>query len=117
MSKRDKTALTSKQRKMAEKLANPDCTDTVTQLCAEVGVSRATFYRWMDNPSFRDYLNYLIDKYSESELAAVWKALIRRCTGGDTQAMKLFFELKGKYEAKPAGENASELYSALEGED
>ena len=100
MAKRDKTGLNSKQRAAAEKLANPSFAGSVTELCEEIGVSRASFYRWMDKPEFRDYLNDLIDKYSDSELAAVWKALIRKCVRGDTQAMKLYFELKGRFECQ-----------------
>ena len=102
MAKRDKTGLSSKQRTAAEKLANPTFEGSVTELCEEIGVSRASFYRWMDKPAFRDYLNGLIDKYSDGELASVWKALIRKCIRGDTRAMKLYFELKGRFESRPA---------------
>ncbi len=94
MAKQDKSALSPKQRQAAEMLANPDFTGTVTELCKTIDISRTTFYRWMDRQAFRGYLNELIDKFTASELSGVWKALVRKCCGGDTQAIRLFFELK-----------------------
>lgn len=82
---------------MAELLVNPDCDLSVTEMCNQVGVSRNTFYRWQREPAFHGYVNYLIDSYTDSELANVWKSLIRKAMNGDVQAQKLFFEMKGKY--------------------
>lgn len=89
--------LTKKQREAAEMLANPDIVCTKIQLCEDVGVSRTTFYKWLKKPEFISYVNSLIDTYTDAELGVVWKALIYRCTIGDVQAIKLYFELKGKY--------------------
>lgn len=92
----NKLALNKKQRNMAELLANPDFNGTITQLCERCDVARSTFYKWMDQPAFRKYLEELIDKFTNSELSTVWKALIRRCAIGDTQAIKLYFELRNQ---------------------
>lgn len=92
----DKTDLTPKQRQMAEMLANPDFKGTITELCEICDVARSTFYKWMDKKYFRQYLNDLIDKYCDSELSRVWKALIRRCEIGDIQAIRLYFEQREK---------------------
>ncbi len=78
-------------------LANPEYTGTITELVAQVGISRATFYRWLDEDEYKQFVNALIDKYTDSELSTVWKALIEQCKNGNTQAIKLYFELKGKY--------------------
>ncbi|MBP3600309.1 MAG: hypothetical protein J6J30_04425 [Clostridia bacterium] len=86
-----------KRRKIAELLVNPDCNLSIKEMCEQVGVSRNTFYRWQKEPAFHGYVNFLIDSYTDSELANAWKALIRRATNGNTEALKLFFELKGKY--------------------
>lgn len=83
---------------MAEMLVNPDNELSVTALCEELKVSRQTFYNWMKDYDFRGYMDFLIDSYTDSELANVWKALIKRATkNGDVQAQKLYFELKDKY--------------------
>lgn len=89
--------LTAKQKKAAEMLINPEFDGTITELCAQVGVPRRTFYNWRDDPEFCKYLDTMIDKYTDGELAAVWKALIRKCLGGNVQAIRLYFELKGKF--------------------
>ena len=94
--KTNKYGLKPKQIKLAEKLADPSFTGTVTQLCSEVGVARTTFYAWMGQDVFRDYLTELINRYADSELASVWKALIRRCVAGDVQAIKLYFDVRSR---------------------
>ena len=85
------TGLSKKQREVAEMLANPDIKANKTEIIEQVGVPRTTLYRWLKDPDFIKYVDSL------TELSTVWKALIRRCICGDTQAIKLYFELKGKY--------------------
>ncbi|WP_419505184.1 phBC6A51 family helix-turn-helix protein [Allofournierella sp.] len=94
--KRDKTGLTAKQRKIAETLVNPDFSGTVTSLCAQYNVARSTLYRWLEKAEFRNYLEGLVNQYANSELATVWKALIRRCAIGDVQAIRLYFDLRDR---------------------
>ena len=91
------TGLSKKQREVAEMLANPDIKANKTEIIEQVGVPRTTLYRWLKDPDFIKYVDSLIDSYTDAELSTVWKALIRRCICGDTQAIKLYFELKGKY--------------------
>lgn len=86
-----------KQRKAAEMLASPEFDGNVSKLCQDLKVARSTFYRWFDNTDFNGYVNWLIEHYTNSELANVWKALIRRAVNGNVDAQKLYFELKGKY--------------------
>ena len=86
--------LTSKQRKLAELLANPDFIGSITELCRECGVARSTYYKWLDKPEFTKYVDSLISKFTSSELSTVWKALIRRCSIGDVQAIKKGIILK-----------------------
>lgn len=91
-------ALTPKQRQLAEAMCDPEFQGSITELCKKVGVSRSTLYRLQkENADFRNYVTYLIDSYTDSELAGVWKSLIKKCNTGEVPAIKLFFELKGKY--------------------
>lgn len=92
-----KSLFTGKRKRAAEMLANPDFKGTITELIETVGVPRTTFYRWLDDERYVDYINSLIRKYTDSELSAVWKALVHECRKGNVQAIKLYFELKGKY--------------------
>ena len=105
LTKTDKFKRNSKKIKMAEMLANPEFTGTNKQIQEAIGISHETFYKWIKEKEMLDYIEQLVDRYTDGELAAVWKALVKKCKGGDTQAIKLYFELKGKY-CKNADNNA-----------
>lgn len=92
--------LSKKQRETAEMLAEPEFTGTKTELLKKTGVPRTTFYRWLKNQEFIQYVNELIKLHTDSELGTVWNALIERCKVGDVAAIKLYFEMKGKYKQK-----------------
>ena len=98
--KKDKnTGLSPKQQQMAEMLANPENEhNTISAICEELGISRNTYYSdWLKDKNFTAYVNELVERYTDSELASVWRVLIDKCLEGNVNAIKLFFELKGKY--------------------
>jgi hypothetical protein len=94
-----KLGLTGRQIKIAQILADPSETRTIKAMCEDEGVPRRTFYHWMEKKEFIDFVNSLIDKYMDAELASIWAALARKARTGDTHAIKLFFEMKGKYKS------------------
>lgn len=98
--KLDKIEYSGKKKRIAEILINPEYKGTVTEACEEVGVARSTFYKWLKDREYLRYLQEQIDSFTDSELADVWKALIIQCKKGNVKAIKLFFELKGKYSIK-----------------
>jgi hypothetical protein len=91
-----------KKRKIAERLASPDFDGNIKSLCDEMGVARSTLYRWYDDADFMGYVDWLIEKYTDSELANAWRALVKKANTGNVEALKLFFELKGKYKQEIA---------------
>ena len=98
--KQDKnTGLSPKQQQMAEMLANPENEhNTISAICEELGISRNTYYsNWLKDKNFTAYVNELVERYTDSELASVWRVLIDKCLEGNVNAIKLFFELQGKY--------------------
>ena len=84
------------KEKAAEMLANPDIT-TNQQVYESLDIPQSTFYDWMNKQEFIDRINKKIDKYTDRETAKVWKSLIKEAKNGDVRAIKLFFEMKGKY--------------------
>lgn len=104
--------INKKQQEVAEKLVDPEFKGTITELCKLCDVPRRTFYNWRNNPDFCRYVDELIEKYTDSELAAVWKALIRACLCGNVQAIRLFFELKNKFKENISTGSTNE-YDAL----
>lgn len=94
---------------MAEMLVNPEDRRTKAEKIIAAGLTERTFYRWMKDERYIDYVNSLLDKYTNSELPGVWKALLRKCNMGDMAAIKLYFELKGmtpEYQHKKATDDA-----------
>ena len=91
-----------KKRKMAEMLASPEFDGNISKLCDEIDVARSTFYRWYEDSDFVRYVEWLIERYSDSELANAWRALIKKANSGNVEALKLYFELKGKYKKEIA---------------
>lgn len=97
-SKKDDTCIVSgKMRKCAERLINPEFDGNISKLCEDLGIARSTFYRWYDKKEFTEYIRILIDRYTETELFNIWKAIIETAKKGSPQALKLFFDLKNLY--------------------
>lgn len=92
--KSEEFKITAKMKKCAERLISAEFDGNISKLCDELCIARSTFYRWYDKKEFREYINFLIDRYTESELFEIWKAIIEAAKKGSPQALKLFFELK-----------------------
>jgi hypothetical protein len=82
------------QRKMVELLINPDDRRSKEDKCKEVGIQKQTLYNWLKIPGFIDFMNSQLDKYTNSELSEVWKALLMQCKRGNIEAIKLYFKMK-----------------------
>ncbi|WP_152671360.1 phBC6A51 family helix-turn-helix protein [Desulfosporosinus acididurans] len=79
---------------MAELLLDPEDRRTKKEKCAEVGITPKTLWKWMNDARYVDFVNSQLDRYTNGELAEVWRALINQCKRGNVQAIKLFFEMK-----------------------
>lgn len=95
--KYNRIEISPKMKRAAEMLVNPEQSLTVTEMCKILNVARSTFYRWLEKEEYREYLDHLIGLYTDGELSQVWHCLFQRIKAGDTAAIKLYFELKGKY--------------------
>lgn len=91
------TPFNTKQLKFAELLIDPEDRRNRREKIAEVGVAPSTAYRWLKDPEYLEFLDRQIDIVSYGHLATAWTSLITEVKKGDTPAIKLFFELKGKY--------------------
>ena len=86
-----------KQKKLAQKLLSQEFDGDFERLCSEVGIGMTVLYKWLGEVPFRKYLENLVEKRTYGEISVVWKALIDQCIKGNVTAIKLYFELKGKY--------------------
>lgn len=108
--KSERFSLTGKKLKVAEALANPEAGQTDKDIYTAVGISHDTFYRWLrEDKEILEYAAHLIDRYTDKELGAVWRALIKECKAGNVPAIKLYFELKGKYSQNVKVEGLSDI--------
>ncbi len=80
--------------KVAQSLINPEDNRPKAEKIKAAGLTEQVFYRWMKDERYIKYLNSQIDKYTDGELAEVWKALLRQCKLGNIAAIKLFFDMK-----------------------
>lgn len=63
----------------------------------EAGVPHRTFYKWMKDKRYIDYINSQLDRYTDGELAEIWRAVITQAKRGSYQHAKLYFELKNMF--------------------
>lgn len=97
---KDISVISGKMKKCAEMLISDEFDGNISRLCEEIGIARSTFYRWYDRKEFKEYIKFLIDRYTETELFNIWKAIIETAKKGSPQALKLFFDLKNLYGKK-----------------
>ena len=89
--------ISAKKRALADLLCDPECKMSITDMCYAVGIARSTYYSWLESDEYREYLESVIRRYTDGELPNVWKALVKKASHGNVEAIKLFFEMKGKY--------------------
>lgn len=92
-------SLTKKQINAISYFINPKI-NSITKIAEKAGVSRQTIYDWMDDEEFKQVLDKKIDQYVNSQTANVWKSLIEQARNGSVPAIKLFFEMEGKYKER-----------------
>lgn len=70
---------------------------TKTEICECLGLSSKTFWGWLKDDKFLNYMQEQISILVKGEVGDVWRALIKKAQAGDVQAIKLFFEMIGEY--------------------
>ena len=83
---------------LCEILADPEfALMKKSQIADKIGISRQRLYVYMGRQRVVEYINALVNYYTDMEMPNVWKALVKKAKAGDMGAIKLYFELKGKY--------------------
>jgi len=94
--KKGEHALSARQVKALEILANPDNHKlTAGEIADKVGIAKSTLEKWKVKPHFQAELEKRINKHSFKMLPYAWKCLEDRMAK-DTQALKLYFSLRGE---------------------
>lgn len=97
MSVRMGKRLQPRQRRLAAALAALPPGGEVGGLLAEMGVRESVYRGWLRDEAFVREVERAAEAGADAALPRVWQALVAKCENGDTAAIKLYFELKGRY--------------------
>lgn len=86
--------LTTKQLILANLLMNAHDKRSVRQKLEEVQVSSQQYHAWLRQPGFANYLRKRAEYHFAAADATAYEALVKNIEDGDTQAIKLFFEMR-----------------------
>lgn len=75
---------------------------TLDEILVGQGLSPGTFFSWLEDPGFAAYLGQQTRARTDAAVLSAWKALLRGVERGETSAIKLFFELKGRESPRDA---------------
>jgi len=92
--------LTKKQKRVADALTDIESDGSLDDVCNEYGIGRDVLYEWLGNEKFREYMDMVLNGKTFSAMTEVWRSLLNQCGEGNIQAIKLYFELNGKYKGE-----------------
>ena len=87
--------LTYRQSLALESLCNRELGESYTTIAERAGVSRTTFWRYMENPVFMAEFQKRVRMEFRGARMMVAHALINSAISGDNGAQKLFWQLSG----------------------
>jgi hypothetical protein len=87
--------LKAKQIRLLETALEAGFHRNITAICSDAGVSRVTFYRWMDDPQFRDAWEGLWKRMAARHLPSAVSAIVAKAQKGDVSASRLLAEMAG----------------------
>ena len=109
--------LTKKQKTVADALTDISYDGTLEDICCQYDITTDTLYTWLAEDIFRKYMDLILNGKTFSAMTGVWKSLLNQCAEGNIQAIKLYFELKGKYKNEKSmtvGENKPALVQIID---
>jgi hypothetical protein len=106
-SKDSTTGLTKAQLAIAAALNNTRDTRSDIKKIRDLGISPRMFSGWMHSKRFSDFLKDSAENLLENSTSDAHTALLRKVRSGDSAAIKLYFEMTGRY--NPAQENTVNL--------
>lgn len=95
--RRNQTGLTDKQLAVAETILNPLDKRSHNRKLESLGVKPVTYNGWRSNKTFSDYMAQRAEDMFGDAMPLAKEALVRKLMAGDTAAMRLYFEMTGKY--------------------
>lgn len=79
-------------------LSDPTARGSLKSKLEKIGVSYAQYRNWMNNPEFAKAMSQIGEKMVTDNISTVHTSLVAKAHAGDTQAMKLFYEVSGRHD-------------------
>lgn len=95
--KRNQSRVTDKQLATAMTILNPMDKRSHTAKLKSLGVLPTTYNGWMQNKVFTDFMRQQASDMFGDAMPLAEEALVRKVMAGDTSAIKLYFEVQGRY--------------------
>lgn len=96
--KRNQTRVTDKQLAVVMTIFNPMDKRSHTTKLKSLGVLPATYNNWMKNKVFTDFMREQAAAMFGDGMPLAEEALMRKVMAGDTNAIKFYFEVNGRYQ-------------------
>lgn len=94
----DRTTLSPEQIFCVAILTNPTNRKPLATKLKTAGVTYATYRAWLKQPLFQQYITKISEDMLGEHVADVHTKVVEKATGGDIQAIKLYYELTGRHD-------------------
>ena len=99
MSAKDIAPYKGKRRKLLDTLASADnADDGVGVICRKVGLSTKTYYKYLDEPEFRDALKRCVDRAYARYAPQIATSVVKQAKKGNVRAADLIHKVLGLVE-------------------
>jgi hypothetical protein len=98
--KKNLTRLTDKQLATAMCILNVADTRSIQEKLRTLGVPEATYYGWTKSKVFQEFMETQMEDMFGDAMPLAHRALISKVVNGDMRAIKLFYELTGRYKSQ-----------------
>lgn len=96
--------LTAQQLAAINTIYDFNDTRSDTKKLKELGIPSQTWAAWKRDPAFQDYLAKRAENLLGSNMDEAHRALIDAARRGDVSALKLYYEMTGRWSSKTVGE-------------
>lgn len=97
-------ALTEEQLACVNTLLDFSDRRSRTKKLADLGINSQKYQAWLRDPAFQYYIRQRSENLLPDAMHEVHGALLDTAARGDTSAMKLYYEMTGRYSTKSASE-------------
>lgn len=104
---KNKTLLTDKQLAAAMCILNVADPRSLRSKLESLGIPQSTYNGWTKNKTFTDFMNSQMESMFGAAMPLAHKALIDKVISGDVKAIKLYYEMTGRWNGQQSQETSN----------